>query len=299
MVGCGLAALVNPYGFDVLLFPFRVVQDKFLMDHIAEYLSPNFHAASALPLEILLLGAIALFAVSKRRVNIIELALILLFGHMALFSSRHMPLMAIVAAPILLGQADFAFNQLNGRLFVTLRDRLARAGRLEEATTRFAWPAAGVALVSMLALTGTIQHSFSHENFPTSAVNFIQREQITGNMFNNDEFGDYMIYAAWPAYKVFIDGRTDMYGAARVKEYLRVVNANNGWQDVLEKHDITWVFQGPNTVLSKLLLERDDWKLIYADKVAHIHVKVLPLYDRILRKYPAVQPVADEIAYTN
>ena len=47
-------------------------------------------------------------------------------------------------------------------------------------------------------------------------------------MFNNDEFGDYIIYSAWPKYKAFIDGRTDMYGAAHVKKYLKISQAEDG-----------------------------------------------------------------------
>ena len=150
-----------------------------------------------------------------------------------------------------------------------------------------------------MASTGAIRHDFNPKYFPKGAVKFVQDERINGKMFNNDEFGDYLIYAAWPEYKVFIDGRTDMYGAARVKEYLRVVTAAEGWQQVLDKYEITWVFHQPNSVLSKLLLARSDWKLVYADKVAHIYVKALPQNKEIILKYPAVKPVEEKTSYTN
>lgn len=298
-VACGLAAVANPYGYESLLFPFRVVQDKFLMDHIVEYLSPNFHFSSAIPFEIMLLTTIAIFAVSGARLNMIELALILLFGHMALFSSRHMPLFAMVAGPIVLHQANLAFDQLDGRFFACMRERFENLRHMEQSTNRLGWPAAGVVSVLTLALTGTIGHSFNEKYVPKAAVEFIRNEGIKGNMFNNDEFGDYIIYAAWPAYKVFIDGRTDMYGAARVKEYLKVVNAEEGWQEILDKYKITWAFHNPNSVLSKLLLEKNDWKLVYADKVAHIFVKALPQYSEIIGKYRGAKPLSREITYTN
>ena len=298
-IACGLAALVNPYGFKSLLFPFKVVQDKFLMDHIAEYLSPNFHFASAMPFEIMLLAAIAIFATSGAKLNLIELTLILLFGHMALFSSRHMPLFAMIAGPILLRQANISFAKMDGPLIASVKHRLDNLCTIDQSTHPVLWPVAGGLIVFMLTATGMISHSFNAKYVPRAAIEFIKNENIKGNMFNNDEFGDSIIYAAWPKYKVFIDGRTDMYGTARVKEYLKVVQAEPGWEDVLAKYKMTWVFHDPSSVLSKLLLEKPDWKLVYADKTAHIFVKAIPEYREIIDKYGSTKPFSQEIIYTN
>ncbi|HUR71868.1 MAG TPA: hypothetical protein VMZ02_07770, partial [Candidatus Limnocylindrales bacterium] len=122
---------------------------------------------------------------------------------------------------------------------------------------------------------------------------------ISGNMFNNDEFGDYVIYAAWPKYRVFIDGRTDMYGASRVREYLTISQAKDGWEELLEKYQLTWVFHEPTSMLSKILLERTDWRLIYSDKVANIFVKSLPQHEHLIAKYGATQPYKETSSYTN
>jgi hypothetical protein len=118
-------------------------------------------------------------------------------------------------------------------------------------------------------------------------------------MFNNDEFGDYIIYAAWPKYRVFIDGRTDMYGAARVKEYLTLSRAQEGWESLMEKYRFTWVFQEPTSTLSKILLERPDWTLVYSDKVANIFVKSLPQHAHLIAKYGATRSYKDKSSYTN
>jgi hypothetical protein len=298
-IACVLVALLNPYGHKTLLFPFRVVQDKFLMDHIAEYLSPNFHFTSVMPFEIMLLTTIGIFAISGAKLDIIELTLMLLFGHMALFSSRHMPLFAIIAGPIVLKQAQIAFDQTDGDLIAALKRRIDNVVRIDQSTTRYVWPVVGTMVVLTLAKSGIIHHDFNARYVPVEAVEFLNKEYVTGNMFNNDEFGDYIIYAAWPKYKVFIDGRTDMYGAARVKEYLKISQAETGWEGVAEKYKITWVLHDRNSVLSKVLLERKDWKLIYSDKIANIFVKALPEYDEIIKKYPATKPFTMENSYTN
>jgi hypothetical protein len=299
LVACVVAALANPYGYKSLLFPFRVVQDKFLMDHIAEYLSPNFHFSSVMPFEIMLLATIGIFAISPTKLDIIELTLMLLFSHMALFSARHMPLFAIIAAPIVLKQAENAFDRVDGGFIAALKRRIDNIARIDRSTTRYVWPLLGAAIVLTLAKSGTVRHSFNAKYVPVDAVEFIKKEHVAGNMFNNDEFGDYIIYAAWPKYKVFIDGRTDMYGAARVKEYLKISQAEAGWESVAEKYRISWVLHDANSALSKVLLERKDWNLIYSDDIANIFVKVLPEYDEIARKYRAVKPFTKENNYTN
>jgi hypothetical protein len=298
-VVCALAALLNPYGYHTLLFPFRVVQDKFLMNTVAEYLSPNFHSAIMLPFELLLLTMITVFAASPSRLNIIEVMLVVLFGHMALFSFRHIPLFAFITGPIIVKQAQRAFERLNGRLIERLNGRMANLAAIDRATLPYIWPTIGSMAVLALVVIGAIQHSFDSKYVPVQAVAFIQKEFIAGNMFNDDEFGDYIIYAAWPRYKVFIDGRTDMYGASRVKEYLTVSGVQEGWESVFEKYQLTWVFHGSNSTLSRALRERSDWKLVYSDNIANIFVKSLPQYDHIIAKYAPGAASSGKNRYTN
>jgi hypothetical protein len=299
ITGCLLVTLVNPYGYETLLFPIRVVQDKFLMDHIAEYLSPNFHFSSVMPFEIILLTTIGVFAISGGRLDVIELTLMLLFGHMALFSSRHIPLFAVIAGPIVLKQAQISFDHMEGAFISNLKRRIDNIARIDRSTIRYVWPIVGAIIALTLVKSGTIQYDFNPKYVPVKAVEFIRKEYVEGNMFNNDEFGDYIIYAAWPKYKVFIDGRTDMYGAARVKEYLKISQAEAGWEGVAAKYKITWVLHDPSSVLSKVLLEKKDWKLIYSDQIANIFVKAIPEYDEIIKKYGATKPFTLENSYTN
>lgn len=294
-----LAALLNPYGYDSLLFPFRVVQDKFLMDTIVEYLSPNFHSNLVVPFELLLLATITVFAVSTSKVDVIELTLIVLFAHMALFSSRHIPLFAFIAGPILAKHSQWAFERVDRPFIARLKQRLDNLSVVDQSTVRFLWPAVAFIIGLTLAFTGAIKHDFDGNWVPAKAVAFIQKESISGNMFNNDEFGDYVIYAAWPKYRVFIDGRTDMYGAARVKEYLTITRAQEGWESLMDKYQMTWVFHEANSILSRILLERTDWKLVYSDKVANIFVKSLPQYQSLIAKYGATRPFKEKSGYTN
>jgi hypothetical protein len=336
---CLLASLLNPKGYDILLFPFRLTSNKFIMDHVNEFLSPNFHAD--LRFEYMLLLMILVFGVSVMRLNVIETMLVLLFTHMSLFSARYIPLYAIILTPIIgkrlddiitkkiiikapspspspargegnilstpLRGGDEGEGELSGfandRIGNSLREKrllkrfLAisdRAAATDSKTKGYLWSVAASVIVIFLVFTGKVEYGFDRKKLPVDAVRFMKKEKITGNMFNNDEFGDFIIYAAWPEYKVFMDGRSDMYGTERMKEYFKVIGIKNGWERVFEKYGINWVVYNADSPLTNFLLESKDWRLVYADKVANIFVKNVPEYQSLINKYPDVKPVIEK-----
>jgi hypothetical protein len=243
----------------------------------------------------MLLLMIFVFGVSVLRLNVIEAMLVLLFTHMSLFSARYIPLYAIILSPIIAKRIDHLILTLSDRKlikrFLSIADR---ATVTDSKTKGYLWSLLSVAALLIVLFMGRIEYDFDKKKLPVDAVQFIKKEKITGNMFNNDEFGDYIIYAAWPEYKVFFDGRSDMYGVARMKEYIKVVRIEQGWDEVLIKYNISWIIYNANSPLSQFLLERDDWKLIYADKVANIFLRNTPENQSLINKYQDVKVVKVE-----
>lgn len=271
---CALASLVNPYGFDLLLFPFRLVWDGFLPSKISEYQSPNFH--DPMPFRYLLYVAIAIGALARARVDATELFLLIGFLHMALYSVRHVPLFALVAVPVIARKSAAWLHGAEGTLAEFVKRRSENLALGSEASRFHVWPPIAVAGVIPAVALGTIQHGFDPATKPVAAVEFLKQANLPGNMFNNDEFGDYIIYAAWPQYKVFFDSRPDMYGSEHLKEYLRVAWFDTGWEDVLEKYNIDWIIYNSESPLVRYLRAHDGWSRIYADKVATILVRDSP-----------------------
>ncbi|RZB37651.1 MAG: hypothetical protein SRB2_00753 [Desulfobacteraceae bacterium Eth-SRB2] len=293
-VVCVLVSLINPYGYHILMFPFNLISKKFIMDNIAEFLSPDFHTFVVKAFEFLFLLFFTLLAVSKVRLNIIELTMVLLFAHMSFFSLRYIPLFSIIVAPVLMRKSQQILKSTNGKLADFIKIRSISISETDASAKGYVWPAMAVAIVVIFAVTGKIDYKFNVKTKPVNAVNFFTKENIQGNMFNNDEFGDYIIYAAWPKYKVFFDGRSDMYGVDRLKEYMKVARVEPGWDEVLEKYKINWIIYNANSPLSLLLMEKDDWKLIYADKVSNIFVKDNPRNQYLIEKYPDVELIIGE-----
>jgi hypothetical protein len=280
------ACLINPNGAEILWFPFRVTSDRFIMDRVIEFLSPNFH--DVLPFKYMLLATIGALALSRSALNLIEVTLVLLLSYMALYSARHMSLFAIVVAPILLRSLESILRGLPERYFQTYQRRLANLLAIEANGRKYLWPLAGVILIIGLGMAGTIQYGFSDKKFPVAAVDFLKKEPVAGNMFSSDEFGDYLIFTAWPAYRVFMDGRSDMYGEKYGSDYLRVAHAQRGWKEVFEKYNITWVLFDTESPLTAALQEQEDWRPIYSDKTATLFIKDVPSHASLLQKYASV-----------
>jgi len=290
---CLLATLINPKGYKILLFPFNLISNTFIMDHVNEFLSPNFH--DNLRYEYMLLFMIFLFGVSVLRLNAIEIMLVLIFTHMSLYSARYIPLYAIVLSPILAKQIDYLLHEYRERRlirrFLAMSERTAKTDSMAKYNL---WAIATVIVLTIMVFTGNLSYEFDKKKLPINALQFIQKEKLQGNMFNNDEFGDYIIYAAWPEYKVFFDGRSDMYGEKIGNEYLKVTQIKSGWEDVLKKYSVNWIIFHTRSALSSLLLERDDWKLIYSDKVANIFIRNIPENRQLINKYVDVKPMIVE-----
>jgi len=292
LLACLAASLINPIGYRILLFPFKLVSDTYIMDHVSEFMSPNFHQPYYF--KYMLLCVIILFAATREKMNVIELVLIVFFVNMSLYSARYMPIFAIFSAPIILRRCNHLADQSSNKAINFLKRSADRVASMDASAQGLVWPTAAIVMVAVMVASGRTGFTFDEKTKPVEAVRFLQTEKISGNMFNNDEFGDYVIYSSYPQYKVFIDGRLDMYGAKQLKEYYKVVNIERDWEQVLEKYRIDWILFNSDSVLARHLLEHANWRLIYADRTSSIFVRNIPKYQGLIDKYRDVKPAAPE-----
>jgi hypothetical protein len=268
-----LVSLANPKGFHTLLFPFEVVSNRLIMDNYGEFLSPNFHSAPFTPFRFFLLLMIAFLGAFRGKLNFTELAFILIFTNMTLLSARFIPLFTIIIAPILSKHGNIMLNNINNDFsnFIVNKARIHES--IDRSARGYIWPIIAILVVVGLVSSNRIKYKFDEKIKPVDAVDFLKKEYIPGNMFNNDEFGDYIIYIAYPRYKVFFDGRADIYGNEKIQDYLNVVNMRLGWEKIMEKYNIDWIIYNSDSPLSQYLNLKKDWKLIYTDNVANIYIK--------------------------
>jgi hypothetical protein len=206
---------------------------------------------------------------------------------MALFSARYGPLFALLLIPILATYIDFDLKGHFPRVVEFFRNREATVASVEGLARGITWPVLTVVFSGVFILNGRISYGFDPEIKPIKALEFLSKEHVPGNVFNNDEFGDLMIYSLSDRYKVFIDGRLDMYHSAGIlKEYFKVSSFEENWDSTLNKYGVGWILFDTKSQFSRFLQTRPDWKLIYSDKVASIFVRNIPEYKQIIDRYP-------------
>lgn len=274
--GVSLAAtLLNPYGIELHAHTIRFLLDGELLSQIAEFQSFNFHAPGAERIVILFAicaaGASSLLA--RRRLP--QFLLSVLFLVLALRSARVIPLLACIVLPLSIGgitdvlRGAFGVNAaLRRRLDAFLRygDNLRQFdARFNGATV------AVIALCFALAFLRTpsaaARAQFSAATFPVVAAEAVQRLPMNARLLAPDFFGGYLIYRFNGERKVYVDGRSDFYGAEYMRQYLRLIEVRPGWLETVQRFEFTHVLL-PNRYSLVPALEAAGWKRIYSDNVA-------------------------------
>ena len=75
------------------------------------------------------------------------------------------------------------------------------------------------------------------------------------------------------SYPVFVDGRTDLYGDALLRTYLRLATAAPGWRELLDEYAIRLVLVESTSGLDYALRVEPDWTLAYEDELAVIYMR--------------------------
>jgi hypothetical protein len=273
--------LLNPNTTRMWVYYLDTVKIGVLQDFIQEWRSPDFHPLYTQPFIWLLLATLAALGLSGRRVDGSDLALVAGFAYASLLAGRNIGPFALVTAPVLSRHAGRAVE----RWLSAARERgwlgpPRRAGRrplvgqalVNWALLALVLVAAGVK--AYLPLRAEFNVNNERRTLPLEAVAWIQEQRPAGPMFNSYNWGGYLIWKLWPDYRVFVDGRTDLYGDELLGQYLQVHLAQPGFQDVLDEHGVNFVLTEREGVTDNFLtLDEDGWARAYSDDVAVIYVR--------------------------
>jgi hypothetical protein len=132
-----------------------------------------------------------------------------------------------------------------------------------------------IALVSGVVLTAQlvppqVPQNSPNIHVPNAAIEFLARNQPQGRLLNDPELGDVLLWRMQNPPKVFIDSRFDMYGAELISDYRTIANCRPGWQQLLEKYQIDWIFFPPEAPVARALSSGGSWRSLYADNEAVI-----------------------------
>jgi len=281
LAGFGAVA-INPNGIHMWTIPFQTLAVGALRQLILEWASPDFHEFAQQPFLWMFLATAVMWAFSRTRVKSADLFSFVVFAALSLFARRNMGAYAIVTVPIL------CEGVLNSWAVV----KANRPGWLEKwfsaATNQngtdsniygkgiFALNLIIIAVIAFAAFGKLAVVTLPSEidaviarNYPVGAVEWIKTNNPTGALFNSYNWGGYLVWQA-REYPVFVDGRTDLFGDQIISQWRTVVQAQDGWEEILNRWNVRLVLMEPDRPVNQILPLKG-WKLVYHDEVSSLY----------------------------
>jgi len=264
------ALVINPYGLQMLAVPFQTLSIGALQNFIQEWNSPNFHERQTWPFVFLLLGLLGAVGASKKRLDWTDFVLVSGTAFMGLLAGRNIAVFAVVATPILTEHLDSILTE-RGWVIQPMRRVTPRMARLN--VILVAVVLLGSLLKVLLVLDTKTVTQAQEDYLPVKVTAHLAAERPAGPMFNSYNWGGYMMYYL-PNEKVFVDGRTDLYGDEFLSnDYLKTATGAPGWRDTLDRYGINLVAVEASSGLARNLREEPGWTLNYEDKMAVVFVR--------------------------
>jgi uncharacterized membrane protein (DUF485 family) len=267
-----LAVCINPSGPVMLLYPFKTVSIGALQEYIQEWQSPDFHQLQTQPFLWLLLLTLGAVGASHKRLRWTEFFLLAGFAYLSFMAGRNIALFALAAPLVLSRHAASLFQDEAERWGIWQ----PASGRVE--VSRGQAILNGILLGILILAVGVKaalvfppkeNEKFMQQTLPVDAVEYIRQKRPEGRIFNSYNWGGYLLWVL-PEYPVFVDGRTDLYADEIVDQWVQVVRAERGWQDILDFWNVKLILLEPHHSVIKELSE-NDWILMYKDDIAVVY----------------------------
>jgi tetratricopeptide (TPR) repeat protein len=266
-----MTSLINPYFIKQFLFSFELAAADWWQDEIMELQPPNWQYFKS---PYLLLSALIVsFFISIRRFSIISLLLLIPFVYLSFSAIRFIFLLGIVGGPLI--------SRNIGGLHLHLKSK-----KLTEYLLIFF-------VVLVTSLTILMEGPFvlpdkifgfgvNYEFFPEKALQYLDRRDIRGRVYNTFQWGGYLTWRDFPERTAFVDGRgvlsrdlLEKHDLARNRDrVLDYLHKKYDFEIALINYPNTPKFY--STAGSPDIdagLSSEDWSLVYWDDLALVYLK--------------------------
>jgi len=303
------ACFINPYGWAGVWYPFHVMFEmgshtQIFFEQITELQKPIqwnvlFSLAQYPYYKLLIIISLLSFLLNYRRINIGVLLSWMIFLTLSLMAVRNIVFFAIAAYVAFISNLQYLTVATNAPIQFTKQKFQALTSILFKGLL-IVWM---LQLASSMTLRGYFDFDrferkseyggISLRNYPIPAADFLVENNIKGNFFNNFNAGAYLLGRTHPQIKVFMDGRTEVYGPDLFKQYKKAWKGNAELLDQLtEKYQLTGAFisfvhePAPKKLL-QYFYNHPKWTLVYFDYDAVIFLRDV-LKNRALIKKHAI-----------
>jgi tetratricopeptide (TPR) repeat protein len=124
-------------------------------------------------------------------------------------------------------------------------------------------------------------------DMPTCAVDFIERARISGNAFVSYSEAAQLIHRMYPAVKVNMDSRNDVYGEALYREYLDALASPEAMQAYLRRYPVDFFLLKYQPWLPEIfatLESTGEWAPVYYDDAWFVLVRLRAETEALVRR---------------
>ncbi|MDD5018936.1 MAG: hypothetical protein PHH75_03415 [Candidatus Omnitrophica bacterium] len=301
------ASLVNPHGFKGAAYPLAVLgqisqEGKVVFKYIQELARPIswsniLNPRNFLTYKVLILVSLFSFRVNYRRINPADILIWLFFLGFSLLAVRNIAYFGIAAAFLTLDNFSVAFKDPAARPRLP-SGKIIFLGRYLFVLFLFYYPIKGamqyLETASFDFRTYELKSDLwgvARDRYPGEAVRFLLAHPFPQNMFNDFNSGSYLVGTAYPQRRVFIDGRTELYGPDFFMSYVRAGEGNkDALKMLLERYHIKGFFltnphRDLHVGLIKFLYKDPRWKCVYFDDAAVIFLRDLPEHAALIKEF--------------
>ena len=246
---CVPITFINPYGPRLYVEIFRTLTD-WSLHFQTDGMAVAALQYSVLPLIILWSAGFWLFA-REKIINWVGVGPLLLFASLA--ATRNVPLFTVAATP----ELDNYYTQAKS-LFPKHPPKQA-----QRLYSGFVIAVVGVTLYFIGS--SVIPSANRDAGYPVSAVAYLKVHPCSGNLFNDFNYGGYLIWQL-PDQPVYIDGRMPSWRNSAGQKYLdiydQVISNPATQQQQFSKYNISCVLLSKSSFNNQLLnrLQKSDWK---------------------------------------
>ncbi|MBM7843595.1 hypothetical protein [Herpetosiphon giganteus] len=272
------ATLINPRGWGVLVYVWKLLTDPSSQELISEWASPLSTLSN--PVSQFLLAvvfiAVIMIVVVWKKMRTADLLIIGTMIGLTLTGIRYQLWFGMVAGPII-AEA------------LVQRGRLKLIKRNPPAPKAIAWLTIALAVVGLLVqpiiriwlpmpaalngASGDLPHAeLATAATPIQAVAFLQANPPSQAYYHEMRYSSYLIWQAGEQLPVFVDTRVELYPIAQWNEY-KCIMAGNDWERLLAKYAM-------NTIMVDREIGKDlvsavqanpAWQEVYADQQTLIY----------------------------
>jgi hypothetical protein len=268
-----LAALVTPYGFYSALATRELLNLKYTIPQIIELHSPDFqNDRVALIAFVATLLTLVGLGVRLRGGRLIAFGIILTVG---LTYMRGLVMFFLLAPVILARPVSRRARYLAPQFSAASSTEAAPdpvLGFFRRRSLAVTATSAAIAVLVSVSMWRRQDIAPPASTTPQAAIDFVHKNSITGRVFNDYDFGGFLIFSGIPT---FVDGRALPFGDEFLHRYFDaadLVDIGDAFK-LLDDYKISWIILKPSQPLVKALDRSGGWNKVYADQYSIVFVR--------------------------